>query len=99
MLFPWPNPALNVSKLFNELVRLPRMPGKLITHEKPFAHLRTHDASRSSFSPHCSRLMAAHSHVNFSPVTDSVTGRRRFFVFRRTLIGSFYETNRIVEGI
>lgn len=55
MVFLWPNPGLNVSKLFNELVRVPGMTGKLIILEKPPAHLRTCHAlplsSSTTFSP------------------------------------------------
>lgn len=64
MLFPWPNPGLNVSKLFNELVRVPRMAGKLIIVEKPSARPRTCDVRVrfSSFNlSHRSPSTTAHS--------------------------------------
>lgn len=69
MVFPWSNPGLNVSKLFNELVRVPRMGGKLIIVEKPPARPRTIRFPLVLFQlTHRSCLMVARSHVN------SVTG-------------------------
>ena len=63
--FHGPNPGLNVSKLFNELVRVPEMTGKLIILKKPSTHLRIYDASILFFQLfHRSCSMTANSHVN-----------------------------------
>lgn len=69
MVFPRPNPGLNVSKLFNELVRVPGMTGKLIILEKPSARLRTYDAPDLFFQPsHRSRSMTAPFAREFGPI-------------------------------
>lgn len=76
MVFPWPNPGLNVSKLFNELVRVPGMTGKLIILEKS-PDLRTYDAPALFFPTFSPFLLDDCAFAReFSVIID-----RRFFLF------------------